>query len=151
MTDTRFNTPSNEDSSSSPSKRDSPKDPDFVPYISDKLQTKEAAEYLIRLGIRGLKRILRTNTFTTSAAAEKEMEEYEELANPIIGFIKEQGDKIENELIIDVFRKYEIYCTENNLVGLGRNQFTNSMCKLMGMKYVTRRIHGKREQLFVRA
>lgn len=129
----------------------SPNDKDFVPYISDKLQTKEAAEYLIRLGIRGLKRILRTNTFTTSAAAEKEMEEYEELANPIIGFIKEQGDKIENELIIDVFRKYEIYCTENNLVGLGRNQFTNSMCKLMGMKYVTRRIHGKREQLFVRA
>lgn len=107
-------------------------------------------EYLIKLGIQGLKRVLANNAFTESAASKEEMEVYEELSNPVVGFLKEYKDQIENESTLDVFRLYEIYCEENNLHSVGRNQLTREVCKTLGLKYVTRRINGKREQLFVR-
>ena len=125
-------------------------DPDFVPYISDKLQTQEAMEYLIQLGIRGLKRVLENNAFTESAVSKKELEAYEELTNPLMGFIKDNKDSIENESTKDVYMRYEIYCDENNLQGLGRKQFTAMVCKEMQLKSIQRRINGKREQLFVK-
>lgn len=125
-------------------------DPDFVPYISDKLQTQEAMEYLIQLGVRGLKRVLENNAFTESAVSKKELEAYEELTNPLMGFIKDNKDSIENESTKDVYMRYEIYCDENNLQGLGRKQFTAMVCKEMQLKSIQRRINGKREQLFVK-
>lgn len=125
-------------------------DPDFVPYISDKLQTQEAMEYLIQLGIRGLKRVLENNAFTESDVSKKELEVYEELTNPLMGFIKDNKDSIENESTKDVYIRYGIYCDENNLQGLGRKQFTAMVCKEMQLKSIQRRINGKREQLFVK-
>ena len=58
-------------------------------------------EYLIQLGIQGLKRVLETKNFTTSAAMQQELEEYEERNNPLLMFVKDLEDEdfeLENEL-----------------------------------------------------
>ena len=99
-------------------------DPDFVPYISDKLQTQQSMEYLIQLGIKGLKRVLENKAFTESAVSRKELESYEEMTNPLVGFIKDNADTLVNESTKDVYKRYQIYCDENNLSSLGRKQFT---------------------------
>ena len=41
--------------------------PNFRPFIGDSLQGQESMEYLITLGIAGLKRVLKNRKFTTSA------------------------------------------------------------------------------------
>lgn len=124
-------------------------DPDFVPYISDKLQVQESMEYLIQLGIAGLKRVLANNSFTDSEASKNELESYEELSDPLIGFIKENRETIVNESTKDVYRRYEVFCNENNLSGLGRRVFTNRLCKELHLKSEQRRINGRREQVFL--
>ena len=90
-----------------------PDDADFRPYIKDELCEQEPMEYLIRLGLEGLKRVLRNAKFTVSKRVEGQLEEYEENNNPIIGFVEEVGlDAIENEPTKDVFFKYNVYCNK---------------------------------------
>src|SRR5690606_10564240 len=76
----------------------SPDDPDFDPYIKYKLRDKECMEYLIKIGLEGLKRVLKNQQFTKSDRVEKELQEYEESNNPILGFFKEITlEEVENE------------------------------------------------------
>lgn len=56
-------------------------------------ETDEVMEYLINLGIVGLKRVLTNRAFTASAKVQKAMDEYEENNNPILGFFKECEDE----------------------------------------------------------
>ena len=72
-------------------------DPDFDPYIKYKLVEQESIEYLIRVGVEGLRRVIQQNHFTQSERVDREIKEYEEENNPIAGFIEDQGlDMIEN-------------------------------------------------------
>lgn len=51
-------------------------------------------EYLINLGLAGLKRILENRGFTDSDKVKKALDEYEEDNNPILGFSKSARMKI---------------------------------------------------------
>ncbi|HBF8463914.1 TPA: DNA primase, partial [Clostridioides difficile] len=82
------------------------KDKDFDPYIKYKLREQEAIEYLINLGLEGLKRVLKNRKFIVPDKVKKEILEYEEVNNPILGFFKEV-DKIENESTKEIYRKYQ--------------------------------------------
>ena len=64
-------------------------DKDFDPYIKYKLITEESLEYLILLGLRGLKRVLQNRGFTTSSKVTASLVEYQENNNPILLFFKE--------------------------------------------------------------
>lgn len=55
--------------------RFSKSDPDFDPFIKYKLRKESSIEYLIKLGLEGLKRVL-TNGFTISEMVEKELRDY---------------------------------------------------------------------------
>lgn len=125
-------------------------DPDYIPFISDKLRTESAMEYLIQLGLAALKRVLENKAFSHSKASDGEMNDYEELSNPVVGFIKEYGDAMENQTTLGMYRKYEDYCTENHLSAMGRKQFTTQICKELNLKSVQKRILGDRVQVFER-
>ena len=63
-------------------------------------------EYLILCGLRGLKRVLENKKFTTGERVQRELEEYEESNNPILGFFKEITlDNILNESTKDVYKE----------------------------------------------
>jgi len=59
--------------------------------IIDRLTTRESMEYLIQLGIKGLKRLLKNNTFTEPEIVKNAMGEYELDADSGKAFIADYG------------------------------------------------------------
>ncbi len=126
-------------------------DPDFDPYVKYKLREQECIEYLILIGIKGLKRVIENHKFTKSIRVEQELEEYEETNNPIIGFFKEVGiDEIENEPTKDVYKKYQEYCLANNLQPMSNIEFSKQVKKKFNFEIIDKKINGTKYRLFVR-
>lgn len=125
-------------------------DPDYVPFIGDQLKSQEAMEYLIRLGVSGLKRVLAARAFTDSDKVQRELDDYEESNNPILAFNRECAEEeyhIENESSADVYTKYHEFCIQNNLKPMSKIEFSRAMCKLLDMETVSRRIPGRGRQV----
>lgn len=122
---------------------------EFKPYIGDDLKSQESMEYLIQLGIQGLKRVLQNRKFTSSLKVEAELEEYEETNNPILGFFKETDkDEIENEITNDIYKQYTVYCSENSLQALSKGEFSKQVKKHYNLKIVDKKVNGKKCRVF---
>lgn len=131
--------------------RFSPDDPDYDPYIKYKLRSDEAMEYLIQLGITGLKRVLAARKFTISATVQNELNEYEENNNPILLFFKEiEVDEIENNSTKDVYKKYNEFCLTNNFTPLSNIEFSKKVNKRFNMETSVKSIKGKNYRVFAR-
>ena len=84
-------------------------DDDYDPFIEDKLMTDEAMEYLLKLAIDGLKRVIINKKFQTSSKGEAEKNEYVKINNPIEEWLDE-NPKILNESVNDVYLAYKTWC-----------------------------------------
>lgn len=127
----------------------SPNDPDYDPYIKYKLRKPESMEYLIQLGIAGLKRVLNNRRFTTSAKVQKELQEYEENNNPILLFFKEEP-KIENEPTNAVYAKYNEFCLANSFNPMSNIEFSKQVKKRFDLDIVNKTIKGRKYRIFVK-
>lgn len=126
-------------------------DPDFDPYIKYKLVEQGSIEYLIRVGIEGLRRVIQQNHFTQSERVDREIKEYEEENNPIAGFIEDQGlDMIENQLTADVYKRYQVFCADNSLTPMSNIVFSKQINKRLGLTVKQRKISGQVKKLFIR-
>ncbi|MEG1619793.1 MAG: phage/plasmid primase, P4 family [Eubacterium sp.] len=127
-------------------------DPEFHPYIKHDLRKQSCIEYLIRISIEGLKRILKNKTFTKSNKVEQELAEYDYVNNPIIGFVQDlEENKLENEPTSKLYEEYISYCIRNGLQSLSQMQFSKDICKKYHYVTEQRRVAGKRYQFFVPA
>ena len=128
----------------------SPDDEDYDPFIRYKLESPEVMEYLINLGLQGLKRVLISNKFTESTKVEEQLKEYEIENNPIKLFFKETGiEGIKDQSTKKVFGKYQEFCVVNNLQAMSRIAFTSAVTQELGLESQQQRIDGKRIQLYV--
>jgi putative DNA primase/helicase len=127
--------------------RFSANDPDFDPYIKYKLITAEVMEYLIQIGIQGLKRILTNQKFTTSEKVEKALSEYEENNNPILLFFKDEP-KVYDESTTAVYQQYYSFCIANNYTPMSNIEFSKQVKKFYNVEIVNRTIRGKRFRIF---
>ena len=127
----------------------SPDDPDFDPYIKYKLRQTECMQYLIQVGIIGLKRVLENQRFTVSEKVQRELNEYEEFNNPILLFFKSDV-KIENEPTNVVHQKYTEFCIANGFNPMSNIEFSKQIKKRLDMKIVDKTIKGKKYRLFVK-
>lgn len=126
-------------------------DPDYDPYIKYKLRQDECMEYLINVGLEGLKRVLENYSFTTSKRVQKELEEYEENNNPILMFFKEIGlEDIENEVTRDVYKKYQEFCLTNSFQPMSNIEFSKQVKKHFDLEIVDKKIAGKKCRIFVK-
>lgn len=126
-------------------------DPDFDPYIKYKLRQDENIEYLILLGIEGLKRVLKNRRFTTGKKVQAELDEYEENNNPILMFFKEIDiDDIENQPTKDVYMKYDMFCHENKFNAMSKIEFSKKVKKFFDFEVVDKTINGKKYRIFTR-
>lgn len=126
-------------------------DPDYRPYIKYDLRKEENIEYLIKLGIQGLKRVLANHEFTASDKVQKELDTYEETNNPIVGFFKECGsDEIENQPTKIVFEKYQSYCLINNLQAMSRIEFSRQITKHFDLEIINKKIMGEKQRVFAK-
>jgi putative DNA primase/helicase len=130
-----------------------PTSPDFMPFIGEDLQCQESMEYLIQIGLQGLKRVLETRQYSTNEAMQEELQEYEETNNPVIGFFREAENdevKIEDEVTSVVYRKYNEWCLSNSLQPLSNGEFSKQVKKHFGFKIADRRVNGKKCRIFVK-
>lgn len=128
--------------------------PGFLPFIGDDLKSQESMEYMIKFGLEGLKRVLATRKFTKSEQVQKELEEFEESNNPILGFFREvDGDEevqIENEPTNEVYRRYEEYCISCNLTPMSSGEFSKQVKKHYGFSIISKRMGKKVYRIFVK-
>lgn len=122
----------------------------FSPFIKYQLRTPECMEYLIRIGLEGLKRVLATNSFTTTDEIETELVEYAETLNPITTFFEEMGDKMENEPTKKCYRLYDQFCFENAMKPISHIEFSKQVKERYGYEIRTLRFEGKPTKIFVR-
>lgn len=67
-------------------------------------------EYLARVGIEGLKRVLVNNGFSESGKVSSALREYETENNPIISFLDEVPEsEIENQITNEVYSRYRVF------------------------------------------
>lgn len=133
--------------------RFTPDSPDYKPFIGDELKCQESMEYMIQIGLQGLKRVLESRQYTTNEAMQEELIEYEESNNPIIGFFREAENdeiKIEDEVTSVVYRRYNEWCLSNSLQPLSNGEFSKQVKKHFNFKIVDRRVNGKKCRLFVK-
>lgn len=125
-------------------------DADYDPYIKYKLRTDDCIEYLIQLGIKGLKRVLENQCFTTSTAVQRELQEYEENNNPILLFFKEHDKQsIANNPTSKAYKSYKEFCIVNNFTPMSQIEFTKTVKKRYNMDVQEKRVNGKRYRVFV--
>ena len=127
--------------------------PNFKPFIGDSLKGQESMEYLIQLGIQGLKRVLTNRAFTSSKKVQEELDEYEETNNPILGFFKEcenEDFEFENEPTNKVYKRYQEYCLSNTLTQMSNGEFSKQVKKHFNFAIVDKKIQGKKYRIFVK-
>lgn len=126
-------------------------DPDFDPFIKYKLIQKESMEYLIRLGIEGLKRVIINDEFTKSTKVQNQLNEYEEENNPIIAFIADSGiDMIENEPTNEVYKRYQVFCADNAMTPMSNIVFSKQINKRLGFKVIQKKLNNVNRKIFVK-
>lgn len=126
-------------------------DPDYDPNIKYKLRSEDAMEYLLQVALKGLKRVLKANGFTSSEKVEKELEKYHEKNDPVIGFVNELELEMDiiNQPSKDVYRRYSIYCNDNNLTPLAHNAFSENLKRNYGIITKVVRVNGKSARIYV--
>lgn len=125
-------------------------DPDYDPFIQDKLLSDDSMEYVLNLAISGLKRLMKNKKFSPSKTIEKETSQYEIQNNPILGFIEESDTKIENEITTDVYQTYQVWCVENGYQSVAANTFSREINRMLGMETRQQKIDGKKKRIFVK-
>ena len=122
----------------------------FSPFIKYQLRDPVCMEYLVKLGIEGLKRVLERNAFTTTSAIDQELAEYEESLNPISIFFEDMGDSMLNEPTKKCYRIYDQFCFENAMKPISHVEFSKQVKDRCGYDIKTVRIEGKPTKIFVR-
>lgn len=126
-------------------------DPDFDPYIKYKLRADSSMEYLLQLGLTGLKRVLAARHFTKSSRVDEELKEYEESNNPILSFFNEiNEDEILNEPTSKVYRKYNEFCINNNFTPMSNIEFGRKVIKHFDFEIKRKMIKGESFKIFVK-
>lgn len=126
-------------------------DADYDPYITYKLKAVDSIEYLIQIGIEGLKRVLHNKEFTTPKKVTDALTEYEEENNPVIAFINEFGeDAIINQPTQDVYLRYTVFCSQNQLQALSKIAFSKQINKRVGTVVISKRINKEIVRLFIK-
>lgn len=129
--------------------RFSKNDADYDPFIKYKLQTDEVMEYLINIGLQGLNRVLKNQSFTICEDVQKSIQEYEENNNPILLFFKEteESDVIGKPTKF-VYQNYVEFCLSNNFQQLSNIEFSKQVKKHYGCEVKIKNINGKSTRCF---
>ena len=122
----------------------------FNTYIIDDLSTQAAMEYLILLGIRGLKNVLANQDFTRSQKVENELDDYAKSNNPVLGFFEENSvDTIDGHVTKDVYMRYQKFCYDNGYNPISAGEFSKQTKKHYGVEIADKRIGSKKCRVFV--
>lgn len=105
-------------------------DADYDPYIKYKLLEDNCIEYLIKLGVAGLRRVLEKKSFTESQDVRKELDNYNKLNNPIQFFFEElTAEELTRESLDYWFSQYHEFCLSENINTMGKIEFSRQLLR----------------------
>lgn len=125
----------------------SPTDSDYDPFIEDKLMSDEAMEYLLKIAIDGLRRILLTKQFTESKVGNKERERYIKDNNNILEWLDEEP-KVKNESVNDVYMEYQLWCSTSGYHAVKKGNFSKEINKQLGLVSKVQRVDGRSIRIY---
>lgn len=126
-------------------------DPDFDPDIKRKLFTQSSMEYFIKVGVEGLKRLLNQKRFTKSSKVQKELDDYEEYNNPVIGFFRDMEEGyLFKEDARTIYLAYSAWCHDNGYSSESKNRFGRSLKSLYGVESKQKTIGGQSVRMYVK-
>lgn len=124
-------------------------DPDYNPKIRYELVEQSSVEYLIRVGVEGLKRIIGNQGFSKSDATEQMAEEYDLMNNPIKGFFAEQDEGyIFRETVQDIFTRYQLYCNDCGIKPETKISFGKTVAEMFQVESKNTRVNGKQVRFY---
>ena len=124
-------------------------DPDYNPKIRYELVEQRSIEYLIKVGVEGLKRIIENQGFSRSDATEQMAEEYDLMNNPIKGFFAEQEEGyIFRETVQDIFTKYQLYCNDCGVKPETKISFGKTVAEMFHVESKNTRVNGKQVRFY---
>lgn len=126
-------------------------DPDFDPFINEKLCEPECMEYLVKIGIDALINVINRNGFSECKAADDEMAVYKVSNDSVLSFIEEYGGKesIENQSVASVYSAYELHCANNGLKPTTQVMMSKKIKTALGLDIRRSRLNGKLFSIYV--
>jgi putative DNA primase/helicase len=127
-------------------------DKDWNPNIKYDLKTQSVMEYLIVIGIQGLKRVLQNKQYTKSEIVELELNQFELENNPLLAFCEEYldaGNKFEYEPTNTAFEAYSLFCMHNNFKPFTSTKFSKEIGRRFNLKPKNKRIKGEVCKCFI--
>lgn len=123
--------------------------PGFDPFLKDKLRKPESIEYLVRVGVEGLRRVLFAQKFTSSNQMEKALSEYEETNNPLLMFFRElKRSEVIGLPIKDVYAQYQVWADENGLKPNSAISFGKALCSHFQVTSAVKRVGNKSVRVY---
>lgn len=125
-------------------------DPDFDPFIIDKLTTDEAKSYLLNRALEGLERVFYNQGFTEPRVVKELMDDYYREINNVLQFmdIRDKGS-IVGKISNDVYNDYVFWCIEANQVPYKLRRFNTEIRKATNLVLRQRRKNGDVVQVWV--
>ena len=124
-------------------------DKDYDPFIEEKLLSDESMQYLLKLAIDGLKRVLYNRKFTKSDKADAEKSEYIRGNNNVLEYLEEEP-KLENESVSDSYLAYQVWCSSNGCHSVKKANFSKEIRKQLGLTTKVKSIDGKSTRVYVK-
>lgn len=125
-------------------------DADYDPTIRDKVKEQIHQEYMCRIAVEGLKRVIEQQGFTESEIVQRELDNYHMENDSVYGFCNEVDiSEVENESTTDVFLQYTMWCSDNGLNAVAKPAFSKQLCRNLGLVTVVRRVGGKSVRMYV--
>ena len=127
------------------------KDPDFDPFIIDKLTTDEAKSYILNKALLGLERVFLNQGFTIPKKVEEIMDDYYREVNNVIQYLegKEVGDLI-GKTAKDLFNDYAFWCSNQNQQAYKLRRFNTEIRKRTNLKLIQKKKNGEVLQVWAK-
>lgn len=100
----------------------------FIPFVDEQLQDTRAMEYLLKLSLDALVKLLTKGTFTIPQVVTAATEEYHIQNDTILQYLSE--NTIDQKFINEVYMSYSVWCHESNVKPEGKINFCKRIYKL---------------------
>jgi len=121
-------------------------DPDYDPFIIDKLRDPAAMERFLFLSVMALKRVIRNKGLTEPGAVLQEKSRYEKRNNPIKLFLEDH--EVLDRSSREMHQVYNVWCRENGYQAMSIYEFSSEICRQLGYETKRIRIDGKQMAVF---
>lgn len=121
-------------------------DPDYDPFILDKLTTPEAKSYLLSLAVKGILRVFENHQFTEPEEVAQMVREYEKENNNVLQFMEEID--ILGRDSQSVYTDYKFWCIENGVSSYKIRKFNQEVRNHAGLELIISKKEGRTAQVW---